>query len=406
MAFSSGSVSTFSGAGGLLQALLDFVCGTEVEDESLGVPDGIETYFDGTLAHYPVGLGRFVLTYTISSVVHQAVDDGAGNIAGTGITAGTIDYPTGDFEITFTTPPDNGSSLTANYITGDPGRDWRVECHRNTRSRPSPGYTEPFGSDCKEVILSNTGMSGQEAVIIGIREWRYPAANAHGWGLNGYLLYESPADWNSNSNSHGRTSYDTTWHHYTTHPMLPLINDTMYYWIYSNQQRIVVVVKVQSNYESAYLGFGRRFGTPGDYPYPLCVIGSLYGNSIFSSTDADHTYIASCNQSSNYKAWIVEPANQYMYWNGSADQPVFLPRNPFATLGTMDHTANGRYLMTPVYICKYIGKDNLMDLDGVLHCMGVGVQSEDTLTFEGKTFRVFQNVFRTDYYEFMAIRED
>ena len=131
-----------------MTALLNWVLGTEVTGESLGTPNGVLTTFSGTLANSPVGLGRFVVTYTIGATVYTATDDGAGNIAGTHITSGSITYSTGAYSLTFSTAPDNGSALTGDYIYGTAGLDWRQELNRNTRSKADPGYDEPFGRCC------------------------------------------------------------------------------------------------------------------------------------------------------------------------------------------------------------------------------------------------------------------
>lgn len=396
-----------------MTALLNWVLGTEVTGESLGTPNGVLTTFSGTLANSPVGLGRFVVTYTIGATVYTATDDGAGNIAGTHITSGSITYSTGAYSLTFSTAPDNGSALTGDYIYGTAGLDWRQELNRNTRSKADPGYDEPFGSDCKEVVLSNTGLSGVESVIIGIREWKYPGGGAYGWDMNGYLSFQagSGLEWNQNYGDHGRNSYDATWEHYDEHPVLPLLDGTIYYWFYANQERIVVVAKVSSNYESAYLGFGRRFGNPSDYPYPLCVIGSIHGNYAYSSTVDRHKFIIGQYniESYIYKGWIVAPDNRYLLRAGTGDDDYAkcAPYDDFEDDGTVDFAESGEALMTPAYVRQNETDQSelYMDLDGVMHAMADGLQSEDTLSFDGDTYRVFQNIFRTDYYEFMAVKE-
>ena len=415
MAFQSGSVTGFAGANGLLQKLLDFVIGTEVSAEILdATPDGAKTVFSGNAAHNPIGLGRFVVEYTVGATVYVARDDGSGTIvddsASGKITSGSVTYSSGAWAITFSTAPDNTTDIEADYIYGAEGEDWRQEFKRNTRSYYNPSYDEPFGSACQECMISNTGLSGQEAVNIGIREWKYPAGDGHGWDLNGYLYRPGgDYDWNFNHVDHGQNLYDLTWEHFTRHPVLPLIDDTMYYWFYSNQQRIVVVVKVQSNYESSYLGFGRRFGNPADYQYPLIIFGSTFGNNIYSSTGNHRQFcIHAYRLTDYYNLYAVDPSGDYLtcrstYW----DCMIFLPMYDFVLTGVCDPDPSGKFLMTPVYAVGYlVGRDQTyMDLDGVFHVMGSGIQSEDTLNFDGKSYRCFQNCYRTDYYQFMAVEE-
>jgi len=407
MAFQSGTVTGFAGATGLLQALLDFVKGTEVNSEALS---GSGTSYSGTLANSPVGLGRLVVSYTISSVNYTATDDGSGNITGTNISSGSITYATGAYAFTFSSAPD--SAPTADYIYGAEGQDWRQEVNRNTRSSYSGAvYDEPFGSACKEVILSNKGISGAENVIIGIREWQYAADGAWGWDFNGYTyLPAGDFDWNFHYTETGRNTYDVTREHFTEKPTLPLHDDTIYYWFYANQQRIIVVAKISSNYESCYLGFGRRFGTPTDYPCPLILAGSGYGNVKFTDTAASHSYcIDASHASSAYHTWVVDPSNAFLFFYSSTNLGVDLyPRRNFYSAGQLYPDNLGQFILTPVYAVPYNGGNPntaLFDLDGIYHCMGFGLQSEDTVTYDGNVHRVFQNIHRTDYFEYMAIAE-
>ena len=402
MAHTSGTVSAFSGSNGLLQKLLDFVLGTIVVGESWGSCDGSKTAFSGTAAHHPVAPGRLTVHYTIGGTSYAATDDGAGEISGDHVSSGAINYASGEWSMTFDTAPDNGSALTADYVWGEPGRDWVALENRPTRDN---GSNEPFGSDCREVILQNTGLSGRENIMIGIREWEYTTKSAAGWDLNGYLWHTAGMAWNANYIDHGRTGYDTTWQHYDYHPMLPLIDGTMYYWFYSNRQRIVVVVKVKSNYESAYLGFGRRFSPPSDYPYPLAVIGCLYGNRMHSDDGYEHAYIA--NPYYQYCNWVISPANKFRIGTNSGNGCRtsvydFAP----GTKAVCHRTSTDKVLLTPVYMYDARDGDVYFDLDGVLKTVGGDVQSEDTVTEGTKTYRVFQNIHRNAWHQFMAIRED
>lgn len=92
---------------------LDFAAVT-TSDEILGAGDGVATSFSGTLTNYPVVPKTVTISYTIGSTVYTATDDGAGTITGTSV-SGTITYSTGAWALTFTTAPDNGTNITADY---------------------------------------------------------------------------------------------------------------------------------------------------------------------------------------------------------------------------------------------------------------------------------------------------
>lgn len=406
MAFQSGTVTSFSGANGLLTALLAFVKGTEVTGETLS---GSGTSYSGTLANSPVGLGRMVVTYIIGGVTYTATDDGSGAFTGTGISSGSITYATGAYAFTFSSAP--SAAPTVDYIYGAEGQDWREEVNRNTRSVYTAGdvYTEPFGSDCKEVILSNKGLNGTDNVLIGIREWRYVPGSAWGWDLNGYrYLATGDYDWNFTKTEVGFNTYDTTWGHFSQKPILPCADDTMYYWFYSNQQRIIIVTKISSNYESAYLGFGRRFATPTEYPYPLIVAGSGYGNITYSSTGTSHSFCIACQYSiATYNFITITPDNVIRQSiNTTGGQAVLYPHYGFVNSGELYPDTAGRFFMSPVYAIHISAVNStLFDLDGLYHILGVGLQSEDIVTFNSRKHRVFQNIYRNTYYEFIAVDE-
>lgn len=392
-----GTVTTPFGASGLLTELLAFICGTEVVAENL---TGAGTAWDGTLAHFPVGLGRLLIDYTIGGTAYQAVDDGSGVIIGTLVSAGSIVYADGTYSIDFDSVPTG--TPTASYIYGEPGRDWRVVINRNSRTPALPSYTEPWGSDMKEVILSNTGLSGQESIMIGIREWKYAVGNGYGWDLNGYITYVVGNCWNSNNNQHLRTTYSTTWNRYTYHPGMPLYNGSMNYFFYVNQQRIVIQVKVQTQYEGCYFGFGRRFGPKTVYQYPLAIIGTHHGNNPYTLVDTNRRYIIGLTGTGVGRYFIVKPDNVYLTGVVLAQSYPFYT---FVDLTSLELDELNRAMVTPTYIVDDINEVTFMDLDGVYMVNGNGLVSEDRIIFNGKTHKVFPDINRTAYNNFLCIEE-
>lgn len=88
---------------------------TVVEEEIDDTPDGVIVTFSGTLANTDVLESSLVITATVSASPVVGVDDGAGNITGTGITSGTINYATGAWSVTYDTAPDDTTVITASY---------------------------------------------------------------------------------------------------------------------------------------------------------------------------------------------------------------------------------------------------------------------------------------------------
>lgn len=77
-----------------------------------GSQSSIASHF---LANQNIVAGTFKLYYQISSTDYIGTDDGAGNITGTGITSGTINYVTGEINISFSPSTDGGEDITCDY---------------------------------------------------------------------------------------------------------------------------------------------------------------------------------------------------------------------------------------------------------------------------------------------------
>jgi len=413
-AFQSGTVTSFSGAGGLLQELLDFIAGTRVTGVSTS-GSGSGPYTTAVLTT-PVGLGTVIINYTVGAVDFQAIDDGLGNFTDEEngyISAASINsYDTSPVvTVTFTTTPD--SAPTVDYLYGADGQDWEIKIQRNTRDNNRLSPDEPFGSDCQEVILHNRGLSGSENVLVGIREWKYPTSNIYNWDMTGYTSYVADMYWGISleDDMSGVSGYSGTTEHFTACPGLPLIDDTMYYWFYSNRQRIIVVVKVQSNYESCYMGFANRYGNPEDYPYPLVIIGSSYGNVNYTGTsEVNHSFVPYCPLGGSYKIHNVLPDNSWsINWGAGAANFAthLLPWVYWNNAGIMyECPPKKEVLMTPIIGISMLKSYSLWELDGLYHVAGIGVQSEDFIrASDGIKYRAYQNIYRTDYDDWMGVAE-
>lgn len=89
-----------------------------ITDEGLGTGDGSTLTFSGTLKKYPIVPESMSITYTITTL-QTAVDDGKGNISGTGISSGSINYETGVWTITYSTAPDDTTAIEVDYTTAN-----------------------------------------------------------------------------------------------------------------------------------------------------------------------------------------------------------------------------------------------------------------------------------------------
>lgn len=86
-----------------------------VAEEIVGTGDSSSTNFYYDLVHTPIVPNTVVISVTISSTVFTVSDDGAGNLTEAGVASGTVNYLTGEVDITFTGPPDSGTTVDAAY---------------------------------------------------------------------------------------------------------------------------------------------------------------------------------------------------------------------------------------------------------------------------------------------------
>ena len=300
------------------------------------------------------------------------------------------------------------------FLTGDPltpGRDWTLEELRPTRNASGNNVIYSDGSLRNEWVISNVGENGLENIIVGFREYQITATGNFGCNLNCYTSWQAGyVNFNQNSALHGRSGYSND--SYYQMPLLPLSNSAMSYWFFSNKNRIMIVVKTSSYYQSCYLGFGIRQGSPSEYPYPLVAIGTVngYNGHIWSTLNSQAQFFATPNlntvDSNTLCPFIVNPLGQYASsasgWRGLSFLPgavwSYSSRTFLFTYG-----ADGKIMMFPIYIL--MDNNVLMSLDGAsrVSFSDPEIQSEDVLVHEGKQWIVFNNVYRVTREHYMAI---
>jgi hypothetical protein len=104
---------------------------TAVVDETIATGDGTETTFSGTLIQHPVSATTLIITDTRESFQDKHTKDLEGSLGG----IGTINRSTGEFTVTFSSPPDNGVPIMANYqyyITASDLKDFKEGAHHIT----------------------------------------------------------------------------------------------------------------------------------------------------------------------------------------------------------------------------------------------------------------------------------
>lgn len=235
-------------------------------------------------------------------------------------------------------------------------------------------------STSHELILQGEGLTGTEEIFIGFRTYENAAADYYNILTGVFTGYVS-----------GNT-FDTQPGAYLAG--VPAHNNRIDYWLVCNPQRIALAMKVGTPvYESAYVGKMLPYGRPSQYPYPVVCGGSFQGAAATRFSETTHNF------------YLRGAANNQMGLRTNANwiNPNTHPYNNDALCGTTQlRDTDGKYQLMPVEV---YGTDGLFGvLDGVYHISGFNNAVENTLTIGGVDYVVIQNVWRTGFSDYYALR--
>lgn len=201
--------------------------------------------------------------------------------------------------------------------------------------------------------------------------------------------------------------YDTVYgsYRYADHdPAFGFWDSTIDLWIFSNRFRIIVVAKSNVYYSFLYVGRFVPFCLPQEYLYPLLNIGDL---NIKPDCSVSQWY----DSTSSYRSFIAMAYfSTYDYYSNSVCNPdgvftqsiTLVPtQNDKSLWGEIAYMTGFKKVLIPIYI---VSSYTLGTFHGVYWSPGFGLASESTIQIDGDTYIIFQNVFRTTWSDFMAIK--
>ena len=279
------------------------------------------------------------------------------------------------------------------------------------------GWTELENTSDK-VVLQGEG-AGSDEIIVAFQKYSDVPSDSYGLRLNGYTGYND-----------GLTFLNQPGAIQSGNSALPLWNSTIPYWFIVNTRRIIVIAKISTTYQMAYLGFYLPYATPGQYPYPLMVGGS--GNDPLGATkprwsgatgDASMFWsgVAVTTPSNTTNLNTLIPSNAWMSESNAFLTPVSGGRtfqqmqlkgmHPYMNtslstrwIGAADESA----VLLPIELVLSnttpLFKGFMGELDGIFYVSGNGRASEDIITVGGDDHLVVQNVFRTGVGDYCAVR--
>lgn len=241
-----------------------------------------------------------------------------------------------------------------------------------------------------ELILKGPGLSNTEEIFIGFQTYQNVAADYYNIRVGGFTGYLSSSTW---LNQPGIISASICAH-----------NTNIDYWITLNGQRITGALRVGTPvYEPFYLGKMLPYGRPSQYPYPMLISGTLVSGSTlrFSDTSTSHSMGFKGNSNRMRLRTPADAQNPYGYpWGNSQLAGETTALRDTATI----------YPMLPVQLhnnnTTYPNGQIWGYLDGVYYISGFNNAVENTLEIDGVEYVVIQDVFRTGFPDYCAIRLD
>lgn len=245
---------------------------------------------------------------------------------------------------------------------------------------PTP-YTDP--SVTRELILEGEGLSGTEQIFVGFRAYQDQGADYYNLSVAGFTGYVSA---NAFTAQPGYVESG-----------VPAHNNRIDYWLAINAQRIALGMKVGTPvYESAYVGKFLPYATPSQYPYPVVVGGMLNGAAATRFSDATH--------SMPYKGTRANLRMRFV--DGVWKQPDAWPWNNTYLAGTTQLRDTGsNYKLLPI-VLNDAGPNVYGELDGIYAISGFNNATENTLTIDDVPYVVLQDVGRTGFNDYYALRLD
>jgi hypothetical protein len=308
------------------------------------------------------------------------------------------------------------------------GSSWIVagSYQHESGSGAGPRRTYPL----RQYVWQAPGNDGTAEILVGVHPFSNADAGWFNWRLQGFTghagatvsFFEHPGAINDPQ-------------HFQHGPALTLWNQSMDYWLWANGRRAVIVVKVGTTYQAAYLGLIQPFASPGQWPYPLAVGGSLAFYDEPVSDDTTWRYNNSSWERSNFpisrsfltgnpypqgydgqaKLRVRAPDGSWLGFLGYNNYENYMGTNAYNTLWPYAHglrnlkaNLDGSVPVFPIMLHRRATPVNAYGvLDGVFATSGAaGVSAESVITVGYDQFLVFPDGSRSGAMDYFAVRED
>jgi hypothetical protein len=240
----------------------------------------------------------------------------------------------------------------------------------------------------RELIMMAPGLSGDEEIYLGVRTYQNVASDYYNLCVAAFTGYVSG------------NSFDTQ--PGVRLSGVPAHNQRIDYWMTINGQRLALALKVGTPvYTSAYIGKFLPYATPSQYPYPVVCAGMLDGA-------AATRFSTATGNSMPYKGNRAGMAVRFV--NGSWTTPYCHPWGNGLLMEADSPSIAMRPTETTYPLLPIVLHNNSStvygELDGIYAITGFDNAVENTLSIGGNDYVVIQDLNRTGFIDYYAMRLD
>lgn len=266
--------------------------------------------------------------------------------------------------------------------------------------------------------LKGPGLAGTDSIYVGLTTSDNAPADTFNLCLAGAQGFSAAAPWAAQVGK-SRDQFVGAW------------DSAMPYWIVANGQRFVVVLKVSTTYHALYAGKILPYGTPTQYAYPLFIGGSSAANYRWSDTSIAHrTFVdpGSTTGSMNspgdstsaqlclpdgawygFGNWYPSGGNESRPLSGHRFVWPYQAANESNGASSrqreMRDNIDGGYSLLPLILnASDPSRQVFGELDGCFCVSGFGNAAENIITIGGVDYLVVQNIFRTNRWNYWALK--
>lgn len=243
----------------------------------------------------------------------------------------------------------------------------------------------------RELIMKGEGLDGEDEIYVGLRAYHSVGADYYNVSVAGFTGYVAGLPFTS------QPGYFESG--------IPAHNQRIDYWLAVNPRRIMFGLKVGTPvYEHGYAGLFLPYALPGQYPYPLAVGGMLNGLATTRFSDTTHSMPYKGNRT-NFRMLFTDGAwKQVDAWPWTAGSDINTNLG-LAQSSCQQRDTGGAYLLEPIVLND--STPNLYgELDGVYFVSGFDNVVENVVEIDGVDYVVMQDVARTGFVDYCALRMD